>query len=77
MDMEPECVVCRMLMDRVAAAITQQLRAIARLDSARLQQATDTIPGLEAAVSDKELGRENAVEAYREHRRQHARAHGA
>jgi hypothetical protein len=64
-------------MEFASKAITRQLRAIARLDEARMASENDSITALEDAVRDEKLGRENAVAAYREHRRTHAKAQGA
>ncbi len=61
-------------MERASAAITQQLRAISRLDTARLRQDVQAIPALEQVLQDAKLTRENAVAAYKEHRRER---HGA
>jgi hypothetical protein len=67
-----ECDECRRLLDDASVAITQQLRAIGRLDSARLHHEVDMIPALETTASEARLARERAVAAYRKHRAQHA-----
>ena len=72
MNSEAECEECRRLLEYASAAITKQLRAIARLDSARMQQQTEGVPSLEELVRDAKLNRENAVAAYHEHRRRHS-----
>jgi hypothetical protein len=72
MNSEAECEECRRLLEYASGAITRQLRAIARLDSARMQHPTEGIRSLEELVRDAKLSRENAVAAYHEHRRRHS-----
>jgi hypothetical protein len=72
MSSEAECEECRRLLHDASVAITQQLRAIGRLDLARLHQEADLIPALETVVHETRMAREGAVAAYREHRAKHA-----
>jgi hypothetical protein len=71
MNSEAECEECRRLLEYASGAITKQLRAIARLDSARMRQA-EGVASLEELVRETKLNRENAVAAYHEHRRRHS-----
>ena len=77
MKSEAECEQCRRLLDDASSAITRQLRAIARLEMARLRHENDLIPSLEAVVREAELTRVEAVAAYRKHRGEHAGAAAA
>lgn len=65
---EAECDECRRLLDSASTAITRQLRAIARLDLARLRRETDMIASLEAVVREASQTRAEAVSAYKTHR---------
>jgi len=69
---KPDCDECRRLLDLASVAITRELRAIARLDSAQLNPEVEDIRELVTAVGEAKLTRENAVTAYREHRRRHS-----
>ena len=71
MNPEDACAECRRLLGCASTAIAQQLRAIARLDEARMRHEAALLPALQAAVQDASLARENAVAAYQEHRRKH------
>jgi hypothetical protein len=72
MNAEAECADCRRLHDEASSAITRQLRAIARLDVARLRYEADSILSLEAVLREAKETREKAVAAYKEHRKSHA-----
>ena len=67
-----QCDECRRLLDVASDAITQQLRAIARLDLARLHHEVDRIPALETVAHETRVVRERAVAVFRKHREQHA-----
>jgi hypothetical protein len=71
MNPEDACAECRRLLGGASASITRQLRAIARLDEARLRHETALISSLQAEMEDAQLARENAMTAYHEHRRRH------
>lgn len=76
MGIEAECKDCRRLLDIASEAITRHVRATGRLDLARIRHEDHMIPPLEAAVREAKASREEAVAAYKEHRRGHARAAG-
>ena len=72
MKSEAECDMCRRLLDEASMAISRQLRAIARLDLAKLRYETEMIASLEAVVREAEMTRVEAVAAYKKHRGEHA-----
>jgi len=72
MNLEAECAECRRLLEAASAAITQQLRALTRLNLAQMRNDTDLVPKLETDVREMKLSREKAVAAYKDHRRSHA-----
>ena len=72
MNPEAECEECRRLHDEASTAITRQLRAISRLDLARLRYQSDQIAAMEAVVREARQAREAAVAAYKEHRKRHS-----
>lgn len=72
MKSEAECEECRRLLETASVAITRQLRALARLDLARLRQESGLLPSLETEVREAKVVRESAVAAYKQHRKTHA-----
>jgi hypothetical protein len=72
MNSDAECEECRRLQNEASAAITRQLRAIARLDLARLRYESELLPSLEALLREARQTRETAVADYKRHRKAHA-----
>ena len=64
---DPECQDCQALLDEAAVATTQNLRALSRLEVARLRRETDMIPALEAVIRETKRRRESTLAAYKQH----------
>jgi hypothetical protein len=74
MNPEVECEDCRRLHEAASTAITQHLRAAARLDVARLRYQADLFASLEQAAEAAREAREVAVSAFKQHRQTHSAA---
>lgn len=68
---DPECQVCKELLDAASMAIARHLQAVSRRDLARIRHEGDMLPSLETVVRESNLTRENAVTAYKYHRSTH------
>lgn len=77
MNPELECEECRRLLSAASDAITQQLRATGRLDLARLRYDADLTLSLEGVLQQTKRNREEAVSAYKRHRRSHGSGESA
>ena len=72
MNSEPHCEECRRLHEAASAAISDHLRAAARLSVARLRYQADLIGPLEQTVGAAKETREVAVSAFKQHRKTHS-----
>jgi hypothetical protein len=66
-----ECVQCAELLDTASRAMGQHLRAVSRLEIARLRRESELIPALEAVVRQASQERESSIAAYKAHRALH------